>query len=74
MEGKGVNMKSFNEMDAWELSELAFTKYGFANEGDWYLFVNAVLDKGMTDDEAAEHVKAKNEKLRKEFPSFFVNR
>jgi hypothetical protein len=61
-------------MDAWELTELAFTKYGFTNEGDWYGFVNAVLDKGMTHDEAAEHVKATNERLRKECPALMEGR
>jgi len=65
MEGEGVN-----KMDAYELTTLALGKYGLAL-GEDYAFVRAVLDKGMTHDEAAAHVVKDRERLRREFPSFF---
>lgn len=55
---------------AFYLTEIALRDYGL-KVGQAYAFVYRVISKGMTHAEAAAAVLQDEERLRREFPSFF---
>lgn len=58
------------ELSAFRLTEIAMCDYGL-NSGQAYMFVHHVIDGGMTHAEAVAVVLEDEDRLRKEFPSFF---